>query len=283
MAASAPAVASGASAPLGATLGHTGVNFSVFSKNATLVELLLFDDVRAAEPSRIIPLEAKTHRTYHYWHGFVPGLLPGQIYGYRAHGPFAPEHGLRFDAEKLLLDPYGLGVAVPDGYDRTAASQPGPNLAVAMKSVVANPRAYDWEGDAPLRRPFAETIIYEMHVGGFTRHPSSGLDPAVRGTYAGLIQKIPYLKDLGVTAVELLPIFQFDPHDAPAGRVNYWGYQPVSFFAPHHGYSSRRHPLGVIDECRDMIKALHRAGIEVILDVVFNHSSEGGSGGPTRG
>jgi glycogen operon protein len=150
-----------------------------------------------------------------------------------------------------------------------------------MKSVVVDPGRYDWEGDLPLKRRFTETVIYELHVRGFTRHPSSGVPSTKSGTYAGLIDKIPYLKDLGVTAVEILPIFQFDPQDAPQGRVNYWGYQPVSFFAPHHAYSSRKEPLGVIDEFRDMVKALHRAGIEVILDVVFNHTTEGGHNGPT--
>src|SRR5207344_457537 len=178
-----------------------------------------------------------------------------------------------------LLNPYGLAVAVPENYNREAASRPGDNTAVAMRSVVADPGRYDWEGDAPLRRPFAETLIYELHVRGFTQHPSSGVSTG-RGTYAGLIEKIPYLKDLGVTAVELLPIFQFDPQDAPPG-VNYWGYQPISFFAPHHAFSSRREPLAVLDEFRDMVKALHRAGIEVILDVVYNHTAEGAADGPT--
>ncbi len=271
----------GTSAPLGATVCNDGVNFSVFSKDATRVELLLFDEENAARPSKIISLDPNRNRTYHYWHIFVPGLKPGQIYGYRARGPFAPERGFRFDGEKILLDPYGLAVAVPENYNRTAASRPGDNAAVAMKSVVANPGHYDWEGDLPLKRPFAETVIYELHVRGFTRHPSSGVAPAKSGTYAGLIEKIPYLKDLCVTAVELLPVFQFDAQDAPQGRVNYWGYQPVSFFAPHHAYSSRKEPLGVLDEFRDMVKALHRAGIEVILDVVFNHTTEGGNGGPT--
>jgi glycogen operon protein len=271
----------GSSAPLGATVHSGGVNFSVFSKNASLIELLLFDDESAAQPAKVIPLEPPRHRTYHYWHAFVPAVKPGQVYGYRAHGPFAPESGLRFDGEKVLLDPYGLAVAVPEAYDRKAARRPGDNTAVAMKSVVADPGRYDWEGDQPLRRPFAETIIYELHVRGFTRHPSSGVGAVKRGTYAGLIEKIPYLKDLGVTAVELLPVFQFDPQDAPAGRVNYWGYQPVSFFAPHHAYSSGKEPLDVLDEFRDMVKALHRAGIEVILDVVFNHTTEGGHDGPT--
>jgi isoamylase len=275
------AVKIGSSAPLGATVYPGGVNFSVFSKSATLIELLLFDNENAARPAKVISLDANRHRTYHYWHVFVPDLKPGQVYGYRAYGPFAPERGFRFDGEKVLLDPYGLAVAVPETYDRGAASRPGDNAAVAMKSVVADPARYNWEGDRPLKRPFAETVIYELHVRGFTYHPSSGVVSVKRGTYAGLIEKIPYLRDLGVTAVELLPVFQFDPQDAPQGRVNYWGYQPVSFFAPHHAYSSRKEPLDVLDEFRDMVKALHRAGIEVILDVVFNHTTEGGHGGPT--
>jgi glycogen operon protein len=271
----------GRAAPLGATLCGDGVNFSVFSKNATRIELLLFDDAAATDASRVIPLEPPTHRTYHYWHAFVPGVAQGQVYAYRAHGPFLPRRGLRFDPEKILLDPYGLAVAVPDRFDRHAAARPGDNTSVAMKSVVADPGQYDWEGDAPLKRPFAEAVIYELHVRGFTRHANSGVTCEKRGTYAGLIEKIPYLKDLGVTVVELLPVFQFDPQSAPAGVVNYWGYQPVSFFAPHHAYSSQPNPLAVLDEFRDMVKALHRAGIEVVLDVVFNHTAEGGSDGPT--
>jgi glycogen operon protein len=150
-----------------------------------------------------------------------------------------------------------------------------------MKSVVTNPRTYDWEGDVPLKRPFVRSVIYEMHLGGFTRHPNSGIAPEKRGTFAGLMEKIPYLKDLGVTALELLPVFQFDWQDCPEGLVNYWGYSPISFFSPHHAYSSRKDPLGVLDEFRDMIKALHREGIEVILDVVFNHTAEGNQHGPT--
>ena len=275
------AIAPGASAPLGATVYPDGVNFSVFSKHATLIELLLFADGEATEPSRVITLDAATHRSYHYWHGFVPGIGAGQVYGYRAHGPNDPRRGLRFDDEKLLLDPYGLAVAMPAAYARQAAARPGNNTAVAMKSVVADPQKYDWEGDLPLTSPIGETVIYEMHVGAFTQHPNSGVASSIRGTFAGLVEKIPYLKDLGVTTVELLPVFQFDPQDAPGGRVNYWGYQPVSFFAPHHAYSSRNDPLGVLDEFRDMVKALHRAGIEVILDVVYNHTSEGGQHGPT--
>jgi glycogen operon protein len=229
----------------------------------------------------VVPIDPTTNRTYHYWHAFVPGAQPGQLYGYRVQGPSDPAAGLRFDAGKVLLDPYGRGVVVPKGYSREAAQRQGDNTATAMKNVVVDPRAYDWEGDAPLQRPCTRTIIYETHVRGFTRHASSGLAENLRGTYAGLIEKIPYLKDLGITAVELLPVFQYDPQDAPPGRPNYWGYAPVSFFAPHQGYSSRTEPAGPVNEFRDMVKALHRAGIEVILDVVFNHTAEGDHRGPT--
>ncbi len=274
-------IAPGRSVPLGATLIDGGVNFCVFSREASTVELLLFDDAGEAAPADVVRLQAPAHRTYHYWHVFVAGLRPGQVYAYRAIGPFDPARGLRFDPEKVLLDPYGRAVVVPDGYDRGAASRPGYNAKMAMRSVVVDPDVYDWEGDVPLRRPFPTTVIYEMHVAGFTRHPSSGLPAGTRGTYAGMIEKIPYLQDLGVTAVELLPVFQYDRQDCPPGLVNYWGYAPVSFFAPHAGYSSRRDPLGAVDEFRDLVKALHRAGIEVILDVVYNHTAEGNHEGPT--
>ena len=267
--------------PLGSTIYPEGVNFSVFSKNATGLELLLFDRADDAKPATAIPFDPARNRKYHYWHVFVPGIQSGQIYGYRAFGPFKPERGLRFDPDKILIDPYAKAIALPDGYRRSSASEAGDNCATAMKSVVCDGSDYDWEGDVPLNRPFAQTVIYEMHVRGFTRHPSSGLPPETRGTYRGLMDKIPYLKDLGVTAVELLPVFQFDEQDAPEGLVNYWGYSPVSFFVPHQGYSSRKDPLGPIDEFRDMVKALHRAGIEVILDVVFNHTTEGDHTGPT--
>jgi len=242
---------------------------------------LLFDREDDSRPARVIPIDPSANRTYHYWHVQVPGLQPGQLYGYRVHGLFDPTSGFRFDSEKVLLDPYGRGVVVPASYSRDAASMPGDNSSAAMKSVVVDSGDYDWEGDLPLRHPSSRTIIYEMHVRGFTKHPSSGLSPKKRGTYAGLIEKIPYLQEIGITAVELLPVFQFDTQDAPNGRVNYWGYSPVSFFAPHSGYSSQHDPLGPVNEFRDMVKALHRAGIEVILDVVFNHTAEGDHRGPT--
>jgi glycogen operon protein len=267
--------------PIGATVLDGGVNFSLFSRTAEGVELLLFDREDDARPGRAIRFDPAADRTYHYWHTFVPGVRPGQLYGYRVHGSNDPAAGLRFDPAKVLLDPYGRGVVVPRGYTRAAAHDPGDNAATAMKSVVVDPAAYDWDGDAPLCRPSARTVIYEMHVRGFTRHASSGLPDELRGTYAGLIEKIPYLKDLGITAVELLPVHAFDAQDCPPGLVNYWGYAPVSYFAPHPAYSSRRDPLGPLDEFRDMVKALHRAGIEVILDVVFNHTAEGNHDGPT--
>lgn len=271
----------GKSAPLGATPMDGGVNFSLYSRQASAVELLFFNREDDAEPSRVIRLDPFANRTYHYWHAFVPGAEAGQIYGYRVDGPFDPASGMRFDAEKVLLDPYGRAVMVPEEYSREAAGRAGDNTATAMKSVVMDPSRYDWEGDAPLRRLSSQTIIYEMHVRGFTRHPTSGVAEETRGTYAGLIEMIPYLQELGITAVELLPVFQFDAQDCPPGGVNYWGYAPVTFFAPHQAYSSRKDVLGPTDEFRDMVKALHKAGIEVILDVVFNHTAEGDHSGPT--
>jgi glycogen operon protein len=274
-------IKAGQSSPLGATIAGGGVNFSLFSRAATGVELVFFDREDDRSPSRALRINPVTNRTYHYWHVFVPDVRPGQIYGYRVEGPPAAGNGLRFDPEKILLDPYGRGVVVPKTYNREAAEQEGDNAASAMKNVVVDPNAYDWEGDVPLHRPSARTVIYEMHVRGFTRHPSSGVGEKARGTYAGLIEKIPYLQQLGITAVELLPVFQFDALDCPPGKINYWGYAPISFFAPHAAYSSRTDPLGPVTEFRDMIKALHRADIEVILDVVFNHTAEGNHAGPT--
>jgi isoamylase len=160
--------------PLGATVTPNGVNFSLFSRSASGVELLLFDRADDARPARSLRIPAHD-RTYYYWHLSVPDVRSGQIYGYRVEGPTAPERGLCFDSTKILLDPYGRGVAVPKNYDREAAKRPGDNAATAMKSVVVDPNAYDWEGDAPLCLPAARTIIYEMHVRGFTRHPSSGV------------------------------------------------------------------------------------------------------------
>ncbi len=258
-----------------------GVNFSIFSKNATSVELLLFDDQDDRKPSRIISLDASHHRTFYYWHVFVTGIGHGQLYGYRVHGPYSPELGFRFDGQKVLLDPYTRSVAGWHNYDRDIAMHSGDNCAHSLKCVVVETNRYDWEDDKPLNIPYSTSVIYELHVGGFTRNPNSGVAPEKRGTFAGLIEKIPYLKELGVTAVELLPVHQFDEQDVAPGLVNYWGYSTMAFFAPHRRYSSRADPLGPVDEFRDMVKALHRAGIEVILDVVFNHTAEGNHEGPT--
>jgi len=241
----------------------------------------LFDSEGDTQPEPAISFDPVKDRTYYYWHKFVPDVEPGQIYGYRAKGPSDPSSGIRFDPAKILLDPYGSGVVVPKNYCRDCACKEGDNAATAMKSVVVDPRAYDWEGDEPLHRPWSRTIIYEVHVRGFTRHPSSEVSEEKRGTFAGVVEKIPYLQQLGITAVELLPVFQFDAQDCPVGLVNYCGYAPVSFFAPHQAYSSCRDRIGPIEEFRDMVKALHRAGIEVILDVVFNHTAEGDHNGPT--
>ena len=276
-------MSAGRSSPLGATVVPGGLNFSVYSRNASRVDLVLFDREDDAQPAQVITLDAAKNRTYHYWHVFVPDVKPGQLYAYRASGPFDPARGMRFDPTKVLLDPYGRGVVVPRNYSRDAARGQGDNAATAMKSVVVDPQSYNWEGDRPLHHPSSRTIIYEMHVRGFTRHPSSGVSEQTRGTYAGLIEKIPYLQHLGITAVELMPVFQFDAQDAPHGLVNYWGYSPVSFFAPHQGYCSRQEPLGPVNEFRDLVKALHGAGIEVILDVVFNHTAEGDHRSPTLG
>ncbi len=274
--------ANGNFSPIGATVIDGGVNFNLYSRHATGVELLLFDREDDAMPSRAVTLDPVLNRTYHYWHIFVPKVTAGQLYGYRVAGPYEPHCGMRFDSQKVLLDPYGRSVVIPKGYNRVDAGRPGDNTATAMKSVVVDPSDYDWEGDAPLQRPSSTTIIYELHVGGFTKNPNSGVTESKRGTYAGLIEKIPYLRTLGITAVELLPVFQFDALDAPHGKTNYWGYAPISFFSPHHAYSSDPNPLGPVNEFRDMVKALHRAGIEVILDVVFNHTSEGDHRGPTN-
>ncbi len=271
----------GRSYPLGATVSPQGVNFSVFSKSCTAVELLLFDDPDDAVPRRVIRLDPRRNRTFYYWHAFVPGLKAGQLYGYRVYGPHDPSRGLFFDGYKLLVDPYAKALALGGNYDRTYACRPGDNTAWAPKSVVVDPSDYDWEGDEPLLTPYASTVIYELHVGGFTRHPSSNLPVHRRGTYAGLADRTGYLKDLGVTAVELMPVQQFDAQDARGPLCNYWGYSPMAFFAPHAGYGSTGDPLEVVNEFRDMVKTLHRHGIEVIMDVVFNHTAEAGADGPT--
>lgn len=271
----------GDSFPIGSSVKEEGVNFCIFSKNAQQVDLLLFDTVEAIAPAHVIPLDPKKNKTYHYWHVMVPGLKTGQLYGYRISGPHDHSRGHHFDSDLILLDPYAKAVAMPRQKKIKSTTKTGAIITPSMKSVVSDLSLYDWENDQHPRREFAQTVIYEMHVAGFTKHPNSGVTPKYRGTYAGLIEKIPYLVELGITAVELLPVFLFDNHHAHDGLGNYWGYSPISFFAVHQGYSHSDDPLKALDEFRDMVKALHRADIEVILDVVYNHTGEGGEGGPT--
>jgi len=273
------AMMTGPEPPLGTLVSADGVHFNVFS-TAERVELVLFDGIDDERVAHVYELARAPHSCAGYWQRFVPGVRPGQAYGYRADGPFAPERGLRFDRDKLLLDPYARCVVSPHRRTRSTACGLGDDLATALRCVVVDVRGYDWEGDRPPRVADDRTVVYEMHVGHFTRHPSSGIAPELRGTFAGVIEKIPYLCDLGVSTVELMPVFAFDDQAAPPGLRNVWGYEPLSFFAPHAGYSSRRAVGGALDEFRDLVKALHRAGIEVILDVVYNHSAEDDANGP---
>ncbi len=264
---------------LGATVEKGGVNFAIWCRDARVMELLLFKDVNDQNPE-VIELRAGHHRSLYYWHVFVKGLKDGQHYGWRVREVLHNRPGMVFDPQKVLLDPYAKRIVFPEAYDRTLIRFAGSNLGFCAKSVVLDLSKYDWKADVNPRRDLASTVIYEMHVGGFTKDPSSRLPEKIRGTYRGVIAKIPYLRELGVNTVELLPVFQFDRHDASPGKQNYWGYSPMGFFAVHAEYSSNRDIYGPVDEFRDMVRALHRAGIEVILDVVYNHTSEGGEGGP---
>ena len=266
---------------LGVTFSQKGANFCVYSRLADSVELLFFDHKDAREASQIFNLSDINNRTAYYWHIFVEGVKAGQLYAFRVDGPYRPDEGLSFNPDKVLLDPYGLLVERGENFSREAAIKAGSNIDKCLKSVVVDIDDYDWGNDEHPRHPFATSVIYEMHVGGFTRHPSSNVSEKKRGTYAGLIEKIPYLKELGITAVELMPVHQFDPSEHHAGLVNYWGYSPLSLFSTHREYSADQSVLGPINEFRDMVKALHEADLEVILDVVYNHTAEGDENGPT--
>ena len=268
--------------PLGATPTAEGVNFSLFSGNATGVELLLFKEHDDPQPSQVIVLDPYVNKTFHFWHVHVPGLKPGAHYAYRVDGPQDLSAGHRFNRNKVLIDPYARG-NTNNLWKRADACGPEDNVATSMRSVVIDPSTYDWEGDRPLNRPIEDSIIYEMHLAGFTKSPTAGV--AHPGTFRGLIEKIPYLKELGVTAVELLPIFDFDETDVLRqvnGQPlrNFWGYSTMGFFAPQSAYCVNPERGDHLDEFRDMVKALHKAGIEVILDVVFNHTDEGNHQGP---
>lgn len=271
----------GSSHPLGATCYSHGVNFSIFSKNARQIDLLLFDHEDDVNPSRVVKLDPQKNRTFYYWHIFLTDIKPGQLYGYQAYAPTSPTPGDMFDSNKLLIDPYARALAGYKNYSRQNAKMPGNNFGTALKSVVIDPSQFNWDGDTPIQRPYSTTIIYELHVGGFTKNPNSGVEESKRGTFLGLIEKIPYLKELGVTAVELMPIQFFDEQDAQPGLTNFWGYSQIAFFAPHSGYGKSSNPVEIADEFRTLVKALHAAGIEVILDVVFNHTAEAGIDGPT--
>ena len=261
--------------PYGAMVWKDGVQFVIFSRNATRVGVLLYDAVADREPSEIIELDRSTDRWGDIWSVFVPGIGPGQLYHLQVDGPFDPARGHRFDGNARLIDPYAKALAG----ECLAA---GPDGVVRPPKCVVVDEHFDWEGDRHLRRRLSETVIYEMHVRGFTRSRSSGVEHP--GTYLGVIEKIPYLQSLGVTAVELMPVHEFPTtgwYGAKEPHPNYWGYDPLAFFAPHRGYASSDEPGAQVREFKQMVKELHRAGIEVILDVVFNHTAEGNHLGPT--
>jgi glycogen operon protein len=262
--------------PLGATVDDGGVNFALFSEEATGVELLLFDAHNDVHPVATIPFDPVVNRSFHFWHMYVRGLTAGYHYAYRVHGPNSGGH--RFDHEKVLLDPYAKG-NTNTLWKPVDACQPGDNLESSMRAVITDGRGYDWEGDEPLKLPMSDTVVYELNVRGYTMSSTAGVE------HPG---KIPYLQELGVTAVELLPVFAFDerevrginPVDGSELR-NFWGYDPYLHFSPQASYCINPDEGSQITEFRDMVKALHKAGIEVILDVVFNHTAEGNHMGPT--
>jgi len=272
--------------PLGATYDGSGTNFSLFSEIAERVELCLFDD--GGEEKRIELPEV----TGYCWHGYLPKVEPGQRYGFRVYGPWRPAEGHRCNHAKLLLDPYAKAIegqvkwdeaVFPYRFDKGPEARSDTDSAPFVPRSVVHQPHFDWGGDRRLQLPWHETVIYEVHVKGFTaRHPDIPED--LRGTYAGLAHQasIDYLKDLGVTAVELLPVHQFlhDKHLVDQGLSNYWGYNSIGYFAPHNEYSSETRPGAVVSEFKQMVRALHQAGIEVILDVVYNHTAEGNHLGP---
>lgn len=281
-----PEVRRGLPFPLGATPAPEGTNFAVYSEVAEAVEVCLFD--ASGNERRVMLAEHANH----VWHGFLAGVGPGQRYGLRVHGPWAPQEGLRCNPAKLLIDPYATAVDGDVVWDEAVfghllgdpAQQNPADSAAYMPKCVVTKREFDWEGDSPPEVPIDETVIYETHVRGLTmRHPD--VPAELRGTYAGLAHPAVtgYLVDLGVTAVELLPVHQFvhDQHLLERGLRNYWGYNSIAFLAPHGAYSSAGTGGGQVDEFKQMVKELHRCGLEVILDVVYNHTAEGNHLGPT--
>jgi isoamylase len=285
--------------PIGGAHQHAdGVNFVLFSRHATRVQLELYRSADDSSPIRIIDLDPARHRTGDVWHVWLRGLVSGQLYGYRVEGPYQPEQGHRYNSHKLLLDPYARAITAVEDWDFAAARgyDSSSNLADLSISTVddagTTPKCiftnddFDWETDSPPKHPASDTVIYEAHVRGFTIHPSSAA--AYPGTFRSLTEKIPYLKDLGVTAIELMPVSEFNENELlrlnpiTGERLrNYWGYNPVAFFAPKQSYSIGGTSGQQTLEFREMVKALHRAGIEVILDIVLNHTAEGDELGPT--
>ncbi len=287
---------SGKPLPYGASLTHRGVNFSVFSRNAASIILNLYSSPEDVTPCDQIVLDPEFNRTGDVWHIEVEGLTRGALYLFQVDGPFDPCRGFRFDKKQLLFDPYAKALtdssvfnSLPANYkppvDETDINHESINHEKNFpKCVVINDFEFDWEGDRPLNRPLSESIIYETHLKGFTAGNNSGvLKP---GTYAGFAEKIPYLKYLGITAVELLPVFEFDENEnsncnpRTGERLkNYWGYSTINFFSPKASYAYDRSPGACVAEFKNMVKLLHREGIEIILDVVFNHTAEGNEHG----
>jgi isoamylase len=260
--------------PYGAILQEAGVQFVVYSRSATAMRVLLYKRISDREPYRVVEFNPSTDRWGDIWSVFIPGLKAGQLYHFQADGPFSPEEGHRFDPRARLIDPYARALA--GEFQQSSDGVIRPPRCVVVDDM------FDWQGDRHLRRPFSETVIYEMHVRGFTKSNSSGAQHA--GTYEGVIEKIPYLKSLGVTAVELMPVHEFpilDPFGNKPERQNYWGYDSIAFFSPHRGYMQGDKPGDQVRQFKEMVRALHAAGIEVILDVVFNHTAEGNHMGPT--
>ncbi len=270
--------------PLGATRikAEDAYNFALYSKHAQSVTLLLYTEGDIVNPVVTIRFDYLKNKSGRIWHCRLPLLAMEEAcyYAYRVEGP--EPHGQFewhwFDRDKILLDPYAKSVFFPPAFDRLAAIRPGSNAGKAPLGILTgDSEPFNWQGDNGPRHE-ADTVIYELHVKGFTKHQNSGVKEKARGTYAGLIEKIPYLKELGVTVVELMPVFQYDPADG-----NYWGYAPLNFFAPHHDYLSDHRIKEQHNEFREMVKALHDADIEVVLDVVYNHTTEGDHTGPVYG
>ena len=256
------------------------MNFSVAAPGANRVELLIFATAESSSPEQLIDLSDGNHRSGDYWHVEVEGLTAGCCYGYRVFGPLAPGgHGFR--PAKVLLDPCARAITGWSVYKREAATGASPNTDCCLKGVVCERDHFDFDAHPRPRHSWQQTVIYELHAGGFTRRSDSSVAQDRQGSLLGVIDKIPYLKQLGITTLELLPVQAFDPQDAPPGRDNVWGYSPLSWFAPHQGYISGDDPLQARAQMRELVAACHDAGLEVLLDVVYNHTTEGNVAGPT--